>query len=518
MILRESIKSKIGFRLFLMIALAAAAIWAWSQSSFAQQGGVARYFYDANGRLTTVLSPTGEAAIYQYDPAGNFTSITRRPANVLSIIDFTPEAGNVGAQVSIYGTGFSDTPSANTVTFNGVTATVTAASKIQLTVNVPVGATTGPINVTNANGAVNSSGNFFVSGIVEFSRRINFGESLPFLFDLPPPGQHLTNVGMLTFDGIAGQRVSVVVDTTPCIPIFAGPQAQISLISPSGSILTTVPYDGDLAYIDAMTLPVTGTYTILIDPSDQFPTQSCIGDPFSQPQSFRATARLYDVPPDVTGMISTAGLPTPVSFAAPGQKVALTFNGFNGQRISLRVLQDVSTLIGTDIKLYGPGTYPNGTPIISQTMAQTQSLFVDATTLTATGTYTILVDPQLNKTRPVTLMLYDVPPEATGILTINGPVVTSTLVPGQAALLTFNVTSTQSVRVEIVNEVAGDDGPFYNNEFRLLRSDNSLVRGIQTFFTFTHMGPDTLTPGTYKVKIDPLGANAGRVGIYLVSE
>ncbi|MGH9769585.1 MAG: IPT/TIG domain-containing protein, partial [Blastocatellia bacterium] len=139
MILRESIKSKIGFRLFVMMALAVAVIRALSLSSSARQGGAANYFHDANGRLKAVLSPTGEAAIYEYDPAGNFTSITRRAANELSIIEFTPGAGGAGVSVTIYGTGFSATPSANTVKFNGTPATVTAATKIQLAVNVPAG-------------------------------------------------------------------------------------------------------------------------------------------------------------------------------------------------------------------------------------------------------------------------------------------------------------------------------------------------------------------------------------------
>ncbi|MGH9937745.1 MAG: IPT/TIG domain-containing protein, partial [Blastocatellia bacterium] len=422
MILRESIKLKIGLGLRVITALVIAVIWALSQSAFAQQGGAANYFYDANGRLKAVLSPTGEAAIYEYDPAGNFTSITRRAANELSILEFTPGAGGIGAQVTIYGTGFSDTPSANTVKFNGVTATVSAATKTQLTVNVPSGAATGPINVTNTNGAINSGGNFFVTGTVEFSRQINFGESVDFQF--APPSE---NVGILTFEGAAGQRVSLVVDDLTCGRFGGNPPpfayAQISIISPSGAIVATAPFQQyqldpgplgliEFAYIDTLVLPASGAYTILIDPNEGFYPIAC-GAQFG---GFGATARLYDVPPDTTGTIAASGLPTPVSFSAPGQKALLTFNGFNGQRISLRSLQSVTTLFGTDIKIYSPGTYPSGTPIISQTLGL--SSFTDATTLTAGGTYTILVDHQFNKTRDVTLRLYDVPPDVAGTIII----------------------------------------------------------------------------------------------------
>src|SRR5262249_62430589 len=70
------------------VLIAVAAVLAPHRPAFAQQGGTARYFYDDNGRLKTVLSPTGEAAIYSYDPAGKFSAITRRASGPLSIIPF----------------------------------------------------------------------------------------------------------------------------------------------------------------------------------------------------------------------------------------------------------------------------------------------------------------------------------------------------------------------------------------------------------------------------------------------
>ncbi|MGH9847178.1 MAG: hypothetical protein ACREEM_51435, partial [Blastocatellia bacterium] len=136
----------------------------------------------------------------------------------------------------------------------------------------------------------------------------------------------------------------------------------------------------------------------MIDPIDTFPTTLCGG--FIR--SFGATARLYDVPPDITGPIAASGNPFPLSFLAPGQNA---FDGLTGQRICLQGTQEASTSIGTNVKVFSPGTYPGGTPLISQVL--TSSFFVDTTTLTANGTYTILVDPQLNKTRPATLTLYD---------------------------------------------------------------------------------------------------------------
>ena len=144
-----------------MMLTTAAAWLLLSQPVIAQQGGTANYFYDSNGRLTAVLSPTGEAAIYNYDPAGNFTSITRRAASELSIIDFTPGSASAATPVTIYGTGFNPTPSANTVKFNGVTATVSAATKTRLDVSVQralrPASSTSPIPTARSTAATSST-------------------------------------------------------------------------------------------------------------------------------------------------------------------------------------------------------------------------------------------------------------------------------------------------------------------------------------------------------------------------
>src|SRR5215475_9637772 len=96
-------------------AMALLLFCASASAVIAQQSTTTRYVYDDNGRLRAVVSPTGEAAIYDYDPAGNITNITRQPAGFLSIISFTPKSGSENTLVTIGGTGFSATPGANTV-------------------------------------------------------------------------------------------------------------------------------------------------------------------------------------------------------------------------------------------------------------------------------------------------------------------------------------------------------------------------------------------------------------------
>jgi YD repeat-containing protein len=121
------------------------------------------YAYDELGRLIAVVDPSGNAGVYNYDSVGNLLSITNTTASTVSIFTFTPNNGTSGITVTIYGDGFSTTPSQNTVTFNGKFATVTASTVATITTSVPTGATNGPIKVTNVNGTATSSESFMVN-------------------------------------------------------------------------------------------------------------------------------------------------------------------------------------------------------------------------------------------------------------------------------------------------------------------------------------------------------------------
>jgi YD repeat-containing protein len=134
-------------------------LFGFASPLWAQSGASVQYVYDALGRLTTVVDPSGNVATYNYDAVGNLQSITRSTSSpsALAIFGFSPAQGSVGQTVAIQGQNFSPTPSANTVQFNGTTATVTAATTNSLTVTVPSGATTGLVTVTVGTATANSS-------------------------------------------------------------------------------------------------------------------------------------------------------------------------------------------------------------------------------------------------------------------------------------------------------------------------------------------------------------------------
>ncbi|HEX4436768.1 MAG TPA: IPT/TIG domain-containing protein [Solirubrobacteraceae bacterium] len=124
---------------------------------------------DGLGASFTVLSATkvevtvpnglkkGKVAITTLH--GTATSKAKFTAT-LTISGFAPASGAAGATVTIKGVGFN---SSSTVAFDGTPAKVVTVSAKKIKVTVPVGATAGPITVTNTSGvagSVSSAGSF----------------------------------------------------------------------------------------------------------------------------------------------------------------------------------------------------------------------------------------------------------------------------------------------------------------------------------------------------------------------
>lgn len=73
------------------------------------------------------------------------------------VYSYDPGEGPVGTVVTITGDNFSTTPSENLVFFNGTRAEVTSCTTTTIVCTVPIGATTGPIDVETPRGLTNSS-------------------------------------------------------------------------------------------------------------------------------------------------------------------------------------------------------------------------------------------------------------------------------------------------------------------------------------------------------------------------
>jgi YD repeat-containing protein len=527
------------------------------------------YIYDELGRLVGAVDPNGETAKYTYDAVGNLTSISRHSSSQLSIIEFSPNGGAIGTPVNIYGTGFSSTPSQNTVKFNGVTATVASSTSTQIVASVPAGATTGLITVTTSAGTATSSTAFTVGNpsaptitsftpnagspgtsvtltgtnfqTVPSSNKVAFnGINAPVSsatatsivttvpsgaasgrlsvrtpdgkavsvndFYIPPPPYAGTDVeftgriafgetkvvtintankiAMLLFDATAGQRM--------CLTTSNGSigWAYFSIIKPDGSYLINPGWGNNGVFYDATVLPATGTYTIVLDPEN-----ANIGS---------LTFTLTDVPPDATGTITPGGPAVTISTTTMAQNARVTFSGTANQRISL------ATSNGTIGWAYFSIIKPDGSYLITPGWGN-NGVFYDATTLPATGTYTIVIDPEYGNVGSLTLQLYDVPPDATGTITPGGPAVTiSTTSVAQNARLTFSGTANQRISLATSN---GSIGWAY---FSIIKPDGSYLInpgwGNNGVFYDVTVLPAT---GTYTIVIDPEYTNVGSLTLQL---
>ena len=89
---------------------------------------------------------------------GPGTSVSKVP----SISGFEPSSATPGSTITITGSNFSTTASANAVKFNGVAAPVAAATATSLKVTLPSGATTGTVTVQATDGSTTSLAQFIV--------------------------------------------------------------------------------------------------------------------------------------------------------------------------------------------------------------------------------------------------------------------------------------------------------------------------------------------------------------------
>jgi von Willebrand factor type D domain len=177
------------------------------------------------------------------------------------------------------------------------------------------------------------------------------------------------SLGVLSFDGKAGQNVLVSVPSSS-LPNQCSP---LMIKGPDGKQLSSGCIISGSGYVDRTELPVTGRYSVVVDPGDR-----AIGD---------ARVLLY-VAADQAGPVSVNGDEVVASLATPGSQARFTFAGAAGQRISVEVSASSLPNQCSPLRLLSPtgsdlgsGCVINGTGSIS------------TATLPVAGSYTVVVDP-----------------------------------------------------------------------------------------------------------------------------
>jgi YD repeat-containing protein len=305
------------------------------------------YIYDELGRLKAVVDPATDTAVYNYDAVGNLLTISRQSSSTVSIIEFAPKSGPVGTTVTIYGTGFSTTPSQNTVQFNGVTAPVTSSTENQIITTVPSTATTGAIGLTAPGGSGSSAQAFVVTSSTGAPTITSFTPTIG------TPGTVVT-VNGTNFETTPSKN-NLRFNISP---------ATISS-STSDTITTSVPTGTGSGRITVKTVKGTALST-----NDFFipPAPYGVAD-------VEFTGRMSIDAGNFTATITTAN------------KIALVvFDGAAGQRVSFSA--SAVTISGSSVNVYAPNT-----TLLSSKSVATNGGFIDLLVLPSTGTYAILVDP-----------------------------------------------------------------------------------------------------------------------------
>jgi YD repeat-containing protein len=430
------------------------------------------YIYDDLGRLIGVIDQSGNSAVYHYDAVGNVTSIDRFTSTQIAVIVVAPSRGSIGTTVTIRGSGFSTTPGNNTVSFNGTSATVSSASASQLVVTVPTGATTGTVAVTSPAGSASSPSPFVVTTnltptITSFSPTTGLaGTSVTITgtnFDtLLPNDRTRFNVAYAQLG--SGSSTSL----TGTVPGSTG----------SGRISVTTPYG-----------TVTSTSDFIIPPA---------------PYGTADVATAARLP------FATA---TTVSIGTANRIGLMLFDGTSGQRVSLRGTNGMTgQIFGCDVLV--SLLNPNGTAL-TMPVCMEGTGFIDATTLIAPGTYTVLVDPGGTATGNVTLTAYDVPADTTSTITAGSPVTVSPGIPGQNAKLTFSGTAGQRVSLTGTNGLSGQVLGCDVN-VSVLNPDGSQLVAPACMEGSGFIDATSLpSSGTYTIKMDPVDAATGSLTLTL---
>jgi hypothetical protein len=379
--------------------------------------------------------------------------------------------------VTISGTNFDTVAAHNRTVVNLTRASVTSASATSLALTVPAGAASGRFAVTTPAGSVVSTDDFFippapyVAGDVASTARLAFSNTLNFNIGTA------SKVGLVVFDGTAGQRVA--------LKIVPGPISGVSLFRPSQSVLQTHSTGIGTTLMEPPLLPVTGTYQFLVDPVGSGTGSTAL--------------TLYDVPADYTTTIGNGAPGVTVSTTVPGQNGQLTFTGAVDDRCSVVVTAGP------------PGSVvlqkPDGSTLASVPIGIVAG-FIDTTVLPVAGTYTLFVNYSNANTGSVTVTRHAVPADVSGTIPTDGTATAVVITtPGQNGELTFSGTSTHRMSLKVSSGPAGS--------VSLRKPDGSQVAAV-TSGPATFMEPQTLdTTGTHAVRVNPSGANSGTLTLNL---
>ncbi|MCL7377079.1 RHS repeat-associated core domain-containing protein [Streptomyces sp. 35G-GA-8] len=419
------------------------------------------YAYDAAGRLVGVTDPAGETARYRYDEAGNRLGVDRFASAELSVLSLVPTRAAAGATVTLSGTGFATTATANTVSFGGKTAEVVSATATRLKVKVPAAAGNGKVSVTRGGGTAQSPESFTlaapapsVSTMDPASGAVGASVVLTGSGFASTPSENVVRFGggvlaevtartatALTVKVPAGAATGPVEVATPDGRTATATGFRVTTSGSSGEIESTVTTSVSDATPPTASITTPGNRAQVLfdaDPGDDInfgftnaTFNSSVTLELYDPQgekvgsngSFNGTAGDWEVENlPLAGQYSLILRPGSTNFGAatvtvskpvtglldltgPTAQVPLSRAGQDG-KLSFSALLGDSLSLGIDAAPLGKSIYarlygPDGSQVSSRYIAANGAGGIDVDVLSQSGTYTLRLDPDAAATGTV---------------------------------------------------------------------------------------------------------------------
>lgn len=318
--------------------------------------------------------------------------------------------------------------------------------------------------------------------------------SMPNAIDAGREGQ----VARFAFEGAAGDSTSVKlmgVSTSP-----SGRSVDLTVYRPDGSSLgsTRLNPPATAAMINLASLPTTGSYTVVVDPTTG--------------GSWQGTLLLDPgAPLDVDG---SAVSPATTN---PGESLRYTFSLVAGQRVDFGMISLAYGQSGnstTYVGIFSPSGSSLGTTSCVPSLIGCE-LSIGAAPLT--GTYALIVTPPIAGT--ITGGSFALSTPLAGTFNVGDPAQTIAIDrQGQTARYTFNGTSGQTLRINWIS-VTVSGGNVAAVIVRIYKPDGSLLNST-SFVDGANGGVDVLTlptSGTYTVLFDPTSAQTMSASVSLVN-
>ncbi len=539
-------------------------------------GGAIEYVYDDLGRVIAAVETGANRINYSYDANGNVLTVSTVPATQVGVLNFSPKQGPVGSTVIVSGSGFSTTPSSNTVRINGTAAVVTSATLTSLTITVPAGATTGLISVTSPNGTASSANNFVVAttapAITSFTPNMGqVGTAVTVSGINFDPVISRNQIRFNTTQGTITSATPSSIATT--VPSNSG-SGRLKISTPTGVaesatdffVLPATFYPSQVSVTDRLTIgvakavPLTATrYGMFLfeGVKDQLltlgvsnvtansiaitvrnPDGSTLENTLSNIGTAGGALQLPKLPrtgtytielqvgtvggsatltlaAPQTGTLTVGGAPLNLSISPAGRRALISFAGSAGQAVDLTA--SGVTVSSSRISVLDS----SGVELIAATIGTAGGQLNPI--LPSAGTYTVFVDPVGSVGGAMTLALAN---SAAPLVTVNGspssvPITTA----GQAAYATFQGVAGQSVNVAVLEPCVATASAI-SATVSVLKPDSVQLSSASLTVSTTgctsgySQGNVNLSiaslpfSGTYKVKIQP---PAGKTGSFTVA-